>query len=194
MRATYRCCCRAPGTWGRQSCWRRSAEALATTSSGFAATLGRVDGSVTRAEALADAAAVVGATGLPVSADLENGFADAPGEVAQTVRAAIDAGLAGCSIEDFTGVRSGGCALTETRAPTSSTRRGLTRIEDIRRVVEAVAPTPVNVLTVPGGLMSASFQQPASSGSRPAGTQLTARARVVTWVARACAVHREQHR
>jgi 2-methylisocitrate lyase-like PEP mutase family enzyme len=77
--------------------------ALATTSSGFAATLGRLDGSVTREEALGHAAAIVRATELPVSADLENGFGDGPEEVAATVRGALAAGLAGCSIEDFTG-------------------------------------------------------------------------------------------
>src|SRR3954447_11475429 len=77
-------------------------DALATTSSGFAATLGRLDGSVTRDEALAHAAAIVAASELPVSADLENGFADEPQRVAETVRLAIAAGLAGCSIEDFT--------------------------------------------------------------------------------------------
>ncbi len=77
--------------------------ALATTSSGFAATLGRLDGSVSREEALAHAASIVGATDLPVSADLENGFADEPADVADTVRLALDAGLAGCSIEDFSG-------------------------------------------------------------------------------------------
>ena len=78
-------------------------EALATTSSGFAASLGRLDGCVTRDEALAHAASIVAATSLPVSADLEDGFADDPAGVAETVRMAIDAGLAGCSIEDFTG-------------------------------------------------------------------------------------------
>jgi 2-methylisocitrate lyase-like PEP mutase family enzyme len=78
-------------------------EALATTSSGHAATLGRLDYSVARDEALAYAANIVGATELPVSADLENGFADEPEGVAETVRLAIDAGLAGCSIEDFSG-------------------------------------------------------------------------------------------
>jgi 2-methylisocitrate lyase-like PEP mutase family enzyme len=77
-------------------------EALATTSSGYAATLGRHDGSVTRDEAIGHAAAIVTATPLPVSADLENGFADEPEGVAATVAAAIGAGLAGCSIEDFT--------------------------------------------------------------------------------------------
>jgi 2-methylisocitrate lyase-like PEP mutase family enzyme len=82
-------------------------EALATTSSGFAATLGRLDGAVTRDEAIAHSAAIVAATELPVSADLENGFADDPDDVAETVRLAIDAGLAGCSIEDFTGDETG---------------------------------------------------------------------------------------
>ena len=80
-------------------------EALATTSSGFAATLGRRDGSVTRDEALAHGAAIAAATPLPVSADLENGFADDPAGVAETVRGAIAAGLAGCSIEDWDGAR-----------------------------------------------------------------------------------------
>jgi 2-methylisocitrate lyase-like PEP mutase family enzyme len=78
-------------------------EALATTSSGFAATLGRLDGSVTRDEALEHAAVLAGAAGVPVSADLENGFADDPAGVAETVRLAAETGLAGCSVEDFTG-------------------------------------------------------------------------------------------
>jgi 2-methylisocitrate lyase-like PEP mutase family enzyme len=77
--------------------------ALATTSSGFAATLGRLDGDVTRDEAIAHSAEIAAATALPVNGDLENGFADDPEGVAQTVRLAIDAGLAGCSVEDFTG-------------------------------------------------------------------------------------------
>jgi 2-methylisocitrate lyase-like PEP mutase family enzyme len=76
-------------------------EALATTSSGFAATLARLDGSVSREEALAHAASIVAATDRPVSADLENCFADDPAGVATTVRLAIDTGLAGCSVEDF---------------------------------------------------------------------------------------------
>jgi 2-methylisocitrate lyase-like PEP mutase family enzyme len=76
-------------------------EALATTSSGFASTLGRLDGSVSRDEALAHAASIVAATDLPVSADLENCFADDPTGVGSTVRLAVDTGLAGCSVEDF---------------------------------------------------------------------------------------------
>jgi len=81
-------------------------DALATTSSGFAGTLGRLDGAVTREEAIAHAGALAAAVDVPVSADLENGYVDDPDGVAQTVALAIDAGLAGCSIEDYT--RQGG--------------------------------------------------------------------------------------
>lgn len=77
------------------------AKALATTSSGHAFTLGRPDmGTVTRDEALAHAQDIVSATPLPVTGDFENGFADAPEEVAETIRLAAEAGLSGCSIED----------------------------------------------------------------------------------------------
>jgi len=75
-------------------------EALATTSSGFAMTLGRLDGSVSREEAIAHAASIAAATALPVSADLESCFADDPAGVAETLRLAREAGLAGASIED----------------------------------------------------------------------------------------------
>ena len=75
--------------------------AVATTSSGHAATLGRFDGDVHREEALTHAGELVQAVSIPVSADLENGFGDQPKRVAETVRDAADVGLAGCSIEDF---------------------------------------------------------------------------------------------
>ncbi len=78
-------------------------KALATTSSGHAATLGRLDGSVSREEAIAHAASIAAAVDVPVSADLENGFADQPEAVFATVRAAAAVGLAGCSVEDFSG-------------------------------------------------------------------------------------------
>jgi 2-methylisocitrate lyase-like PEP mutase family enzyme len=78
-------------------------QALATTSSGFAATLGRPDGGVSRDEALAHGASIVEAVDLPVSADLEGGFGDDPETVHETVLRAAAAGLAGCSIEDYSG-------------------------------------------------------------------------------------------
>jgi 2-methylisocitrate lyase-like PEP mutase family enzyme len=77
-------------------------QALATSSGAHAGTLGRRDGQVTREEALAHARAIVEATDLPVSADLENCFADDPARTAETVRLAAEVGLAGCSIEDAT--------------------------------------------------------------------------------------------
>jgi 2-methylisocitrate lyase-like PEP mutase family enzyme len=170
-------------------------EALATTSSGFAATLGRRDYGITREEAIGHAGAIVQATDLPVSADLENAFADDPAGVAETFRRALAAGLAGASIEDHTGrddapiyelalaterVAAAAEAAHGGDVPFVLTARaenhlhgvddlddtiarltaygeagadvlyapGLHRIEDIRRVVEAVGK-PVNVLALP---------------------------------------------
>ena len=78
-------------------------QALATTSGGFAGSLGRLDGNVTRDEAIAHAAAIGTATGLPVNGDFENCFADEPVGVAETVRLAGAAGVEGCSVEDWSG-------------------------------------------------------------------------------------------
>jgi 2-methylisocitrate lyase-like PEP mutase family enzyme len=80
-------------------------EALATTSAGFAFSVGRPDaeGAIGRAETLANARAIVEATSLPVSADLENGFGDDPDTCAETILQAAAAGLVGGSIEDATG-------------------------------------------------------------------------------------------
>ena len=75
-------------------------EALATTSMGYAFSVGRPDGSLSREETLDYAAAIVRAADLPVSADLENGFGDAPEAAAETIRLAAAAGLVGGSIED----------------------------------------------------------------------------------------------
>jgi 2-methylisocitrate lyase-like PEP mutase family enzyme len=121
-----------PNPWDRGSArllaWL-GFQALATTSSGFAATLGRLDGSVTRDEALRHAAAIVEATELPVSADLENGFADDPAGVAETLRLALEAGLAGCSVEDATGDRDhpiypAGLAAERVQAAAETAHRG----------------------------------------------------------------------
>ncbi len=77
--------------------------ALATSSGASAGSLGRRDGMVTRDEAMAQARVICDAVELPVSADLEKGFGDAPEIVAQTIRLAAQAGLVGCSIEDASG-------------------------------------------------------------------------------------------
>jgi len=170
-------------------------QALATTSSGHAATLGRLDGCVDRDEALAHASSIVAAVDVPVSADLENGFGHDAGAVLQTVTDAAAAGLAGCSIEDFTGdsdtpIYDVGPAVERVAAAAQAAHAepglvltaraenfvrgnpdladtiarleayqeagadvlyapGLSRIDDIRRVIAAV-DRPVNVLVGPG--------------------------------------------
>jgi 2-methylisocitrate lyase-like PEP mutase family enzyme len=78
-------------------------KALATTSMGYAFSVGRRDNTLGRQETLAYASAMASATNLPVSADLENGFGDAPEVVAETIRLAAAAGVVGGSIEDATG-------------------------------------------------------------------------------------------
>jgi 2-methylisocitrate lyase-like PEP mutase family enzyme len=76
-------------------------EAIATTSGGFASTRGRLDGQMTRDEVLAHVAELAEASDVPLSADLENCFADDPEGVAETITAAVAAGVAGCSVEDY---------------------------------------------------------------------------------------------
>ena len=97
-----------PNPWDAGSARILSAlgfEALATTSAGLAFSLGRRDGegAISRDETLANATVIAEATDLPVAADLENGFGDAPEAAAQTIRLAAGAGLVGGSIEDATG-------------------------------------------------------------------------------------------
>lgn len=77
-------------------------EALATTSAGYAFSVGQRDGTIGRDQMMSHVGAIVSATDLPVSADLENGFGDDPGTVAETIRIAAAAGLVGGSIEDAT--------------------------------------------------------------------------------------------
>lgn len=78
-------------------------KALATTSSGYAHSLGLADGAVTRDMVLAHYRELVAATAIPINADFEGGFADDPAGVAANVKLCIETGVAGLSIEDFTG-------------------------------------------------------------------------------------------
>jgi 2-methylisocitrate lyase-like PEP mutase family enzyme len=109
-------------------------EALATTSAGYAYTLGKPDGAVDRDAMLAHAATLAAATDLPVSADLENGYGDAPEAVAETVRLAGVAGLAGCSIEDV--------ALGRTDGPYEIAFAA----ERVRAAVDAARSLPVPIV------------------------------------------------
>ena len=100
--------------------------ALATSSAGFAHSLGRRDGGITREQALEHSRQIAAATLLPVSADLENGFGDAPESVADTIALASATGLAGCSIEDY-GAQQGlypkGLAAERIRAAVEASRK-----------------------------------------------------------------------
>ena len=163
-------------------------QALATTSSGFAVTLGRSDGSVSRDEALAHAAAIVAATDLPVSADLENCFADDPGGVAQTVALAVETGLAGCSVEDFTGdddepiyeiglaaervaaaveAAHGGPARLVLTARAENYLYGRTNLADTITRLQAYQAAGADVLYAPGLTRSSDIRQLVTSVDRP---------------------------
>ena len=111
--------------------------ALATTSAGLAFMLGRPDGEalVSRDEAIGNARDIVAATALPVSADLEDGYGPTPEDCAATVRAAIDAGLCGCTIEDTTG------------DPARPIRGFDDAVARVRAAVEAARGAPHFVLT-----------------------------------------------
>jgi 2-methylisocitrate lyase-like PEP mutase family enzyme len=95
-----------PNAWDRGSAARLSKlgfSAIATTSAGAAWALGKNDGALTLDEALGHFTELAQASNLPVNADFENGFADRPEDVAANVRAAAGTGVAGISIEDWSG-------------------------------------------------------------------------------------------
>jgi len=102
----------APGTFIIPNPWDRGSarilahmgfKALATTSMGYAFSIGQRDNSLTREQTLANAADIVASTDLPVNADLENGFGDAPEDTAETIRLSAATGICGGSIEDASG-------------------------------------------------------------------------------------------
>jgi 2-methylisocitrate lyase-like PEP mutase family enzyme len=146
-------------------------EALTTTSSGYATSLGRRDGSVTRDEALAHARSIIAVTDLPVAADLENCFGDDPRTVAETIRLAAAAGLVGGSVEDFTGdeqrpIYEFSCAVERVAAAVEAARglplpftltaraenflHGRADLDDTIRRLRAFADAGADVLFAPG--------------------------------------------
>jgi len=145
--------------------------ALATSSGAQAGVLGRRDGQVKRDEALAHCRAIVAATTLPVSADLEKGFGDAPADAAETIRLAAAVGLVGGSIEDATGNREKplydlGQAAERVAAAVQAARalpfpftltaraenflRGNPDLEDTLRRLQAFEAAGADVLFAPG--------------------------------------------
>lgn len=207
-------CFLIPNPWDVGSaCWLQGLgfKALATTSSGFAWSRARPDNGITREMALQHLADMVAATDLPVNADFESGFAATPAGVEESVRLALETGVAGLSIEDSTGDaqrplfaldeavvrlraarraldRAGGDALLVGRAECFLVGRpdlaetvarlqayaaagadclyapGIATPEQIRAVVAAVAPKPVNLLI--GGPSEMTLEAIAALGVR----------------------------
>jgi len=163
-------------------------QALATSSGASAGILGRRDGTVTREEALAHARAIVLATDLPVSADLEKGFGDAPAVVAETIRLGAEVGLVGGSIEDATGERDRplydiGHAIERVAAAAQAARalpfpftltartenflRGNPDLEDTIRRLQAFERAGADVLFAPGLPDLASVRAVCAAVSKP---------------------------
>ncbi|MDQ2804099.1 MAG: isocitrate lyase/phosphoenolpyruvate mutase family protein [Pseudomonadota bacterium] len=163
-------------------------EALATSSGASAGVLGRHDGLVTREEALAHAALIVEGTDLPVSADPEKGFGDAPEVVAETIRLAARTGLVGGSIEDATGDRRAplfdfGHATERVAAAAEAARglafpfvltartenflRGNPDLDDTIRRLQAFAEAGADVLMAPGLPDLAAVKAVCAAVSRP---------------------------
>ena len=163
-------------------------EALATSSGASAGVLGRRDGMVTREEALAHSRAIVEATDLPVSADLEKGFGDAPDAAAETIRLAAAVGLVGGSIEDFSGdpqksLYDLGRATERVAAAAEAARklsypftltaraenflRGNPDLDDTIKRLEAFAAAGADVLMAPGLPDLAAVQTVCAAVSRP---------------------------
>jgi len=162
--------------------------ALATSSGAQAGVLGKRDGQVTREEALAHCRAVAGATDLPVSADLEKGFGDAPDAAAETIRLAAGVGLVGGSIEDATGDKDKplydfGHAVERVAAAVQAGRalpfaftltaraeafvRGQTNLDDVIKRLQAFEKAGADVLMAPGLPDIASVRAVCSALSTP---------------------------
>lgn len=162
-----------PNAWDGASAMllkRAGFEALGSTSLGLAFSLGRQDGrhAVSRAEAIAHAALLARLSGLPVNGDLEDGFGAGPEDCAATVRASIDAGLAGLGIEDTTGdparpIHDFDGAVTRVRAAAQAARgrivltgrtdnflNGRPDLDDTIRRLAAFAEAGADVLYAPG--------------------------------------------
>src|SRR5689334_6573455 len=162
--------------------------ALATSSGAQAGVLGRRDGAVSRDEALAHCRAIVDATDVPVSADLEKCFGDAPSVVAETIRLAADAGLVGGSVEDATGDKDRAlydldqatervAAAAEAArtlpfpfmltARTESFLRGNPNLDDVIKRLQAFEKAGADVLMAPGLPDLGAVKAVCSAVSRP---------------------------
>ena len=158
--------------------------AIATTSSGFAATLGRPDGHVSRDDVLAHCRAMSAAVDIPVAADTENAYADAPADVAETVRLAAATGLAGCSVEDWSGtsIYDAGLAAERVAAAAEAAHAGPQHLvltaraenllhggdfDDALKRLQAYQDAGADVLFMPGLRKAEDIRTVISSVNRP---------------------------
>lgn len=169
-------------------------ESLATTSAGFAHTLGRLDGRVTLEETLAHYTALAAATNVPINGDFENAFADAPAAAAENIRRAAATGIAGCSIEDFSRNRERpiydfALAVERVHAAVEATRslgfpflltaraenflHGRRDIEDTIRRLQAFEAAGADVLYAPGLTTLDEVRQVTQSVSKPVNVLVT---------------------
>ena len=163
-------------------------EALATTSAGFANTLGRRDGKVALGEKIEHCRMLCAATALPVSADLENGFADDPAQAAANLLVAAESGIVGSSIEDYSGdplhpiydfahaverVAAAAEALHALPYPFTLTARaenhlrGRDDLDDTVRRLQAFAAAGADVLYAPGLTTLDQVRQVSAAVNRP---------------------------
>jgi 2-methylisocitrate lyase-like PEP mutase family enzyme len=163
-------------------------EALATTSMGYAFSVGKRDGGLSRDEAITHVTAIASATDLPVSADLENCFADDPKKAAETIRLAAEAGAVGGSIEDSTGrpndpIYEFGLAVERVRAAVETARalpftftltarsenylHGRPDLRDTIRRLQAFQEVGADVLYAPGLRSKEDIAAVVSSVDRP---------------------------
>jgi 2-methylisocitrate lyase-like PEP mutase family enzyme len=163
-------------------------EALATTSLGFANTLGQPDSTIDRAATIANCREIAAATDLPVNADLENCFAHEPAAAAETIRLAAEAGIVGGSIEDYTGDRADpiydfDLAVARVRAAVAIARslpfpfmltaraenliRGRVDMADTIRRLQAYEAAGADVLYAPGLKTLAEVREVVSATKRP---------------------------
>ncbi|MDF0530195.1 isocitrate lyase/phosphoenolpyruvate mutase family protein [Tsukamurella sp. 8F] len=161
--------------------------AVATTSAGYAATLGRNDGGVSRDDALSHAAAMAAAVSVPVNADLENGYAADPESAAETYAAAAESGIAGASIEDYDPDEKAVYPIDEAAARVAAAAaaahdgpqkmllvgraenhiRGITDLDDTIARLRAYQDAGADVLYAPGIVDAADIERVVSAVERP---------------------------
>jgi 2-methylisocitrate lyase-like PEP mutase family enzyme len=160
-------------------------KALATTSAGFAQSLGKLDGQVSLDEKIAHCRALSVATDIPISADFENGFAESPAQTAANILRVAESGIVGASIEDYSGSgiydfslaveRIAACAEAVSQLPfpfmltarAENLLRGVDDMDDTIKRLQAYEGAGANVVYAPGLKTLDQVQQVVGSVTKP---------------------------